>query len=189
MTNYVGGGLLLHRRNMMFVADDGGGLFKNPIYNGTSADSNTIGAVFNVGYRSENTGSTNRTGMQATCWNNLGRCWTSTVKFNAKDFSTISAVFQRTAGNVTKNSYAVIVVSEKVEDYVVAKASYNIANMADAYGDYRYGRVDTNENGTFTASIDISDWDFKNGFYVSILYKNGVDGYYTVLKTNSISLS
>lgn len=174
---------------MMLDIDDGSGLFKNPVYNGTSADSNTIGAVFDVGYRSESAANTNKTGMRATCWNNFGRCWTSTVKFNAKDFSTISAVFQRTAGNVTKNSYAVIVVSEKVEDYVVAKSSYNVANMSDAYGDYRYASANTNANGTFTASIDISDWEFKNGFYISVLYKNGVDGNYMTVKTNSITLS
>lgn len=173
----------------MTIQSDGGGTFRNPIYSGTSADSTAIEAVYNLGYRSANTGNTNRTGMQATCWNNFGRCWTSPILFSAGQYSTITAVFQRTEGNATRGSYCVLVVSEKVEDLVVAKASYSIDNMSEAYGDYLYAKVNTNANGTYTASIDLTNWEFKNGFYVSCLYKNGVDGNYMVVRTNSITLS
>ena len=174
---------------MMKEQSVGGGTFRNPIYSGTSADSTAIEAVYNLGYRSADTGNTNRTGMQATCWNSFGRCWTSPILFSAGQYSTITAVFQRREGSVTRDSYCVLVVSEKVKDLVVAKGSYSIDNMSETYGDYLYAKVDTNANGTYTASIDLSGWKFQNGFYVSCLYKNGVDGNYMVARVNSITLS
>jgi len=161
--------------------------FKNPIYSGTKADADAIEATFAYGYGTKSApASPDRKGMRSTVWGPTDAlAWGSTKRFKSDNFNTIRATFNRIAGST--NGFCCIVASEKIEPTVVTKQEFDLENMSAAYGEYRYAKLDMNENGTQSIDLDISNWSKKQGFYISAIYC-AVGSNYCQFTTPSITL-